>query len=292
MTHTQAIQLQLAELKIAIHSDYQFEIPDALAPFCEPPQIAPTDATVRITNELFPNLQADHKIFEANFEMYSTAPLWQTYQQAPHLIVRAAAYETRKFPVSDLWYETNQHTHYTLGTNNQESSILKPFHNPIDSLLYTHILHNHNALMIHASCVEAHGKGYLFAGFSGVGKSTMAKLWEQQGATIINDDRILLRKHKDQIWAYNSPMPYPTQPRKTKLSGIFLLEQAPQNEALRLTGITAKAHTAAFCIQHNFSKHFTTKTYQIITDLFAQIPIFILSVYPDKNIVEFVKKLI
>jgi hypothetical protein len=87
-------------------------------------------------------------------------------------------------------------------------------------------------------------------------------------------------------------MPYPTQPRKTKLSGIFLLEQAPQNEALRLTGITAKAHTAAFCIQHNFSKHFTTKTYQIITDLFAQIPIFILSVYPDKNIVEFVKKLI
>lgn len=63
-----------------------------------------------------------------------------------------------------------------------------------------------NALVFHSSYIEWKGKAILFAGASGTGKSTQAKLWETHAnAQIINGDRTLIRK-KDDIWmAYGYP---------------------------------------------------------------------------------------
>jgi len=47
--------------------------------------------------------------------------------------------------------------------------------------------------MIHASGVNNAGHGYIFSGVSGKGKSTMAKLWDNSGARVIHDDRLILR---------------------------------------------------------------------------------------------------
>lgn len=63
-----------------------------------------------------------------------------------------------------------------------------------------------NAPVLHASYIEWREKAILFSAPSQTGKSTQARLWEEsQGARIINDDRVLLRKTENEWKAYGYP---------------------------------------------------------------------------------------
>lgn len=62
-----------------------------------------------------------------------------------------------------------------------------------------------NGLMLHACGVSDGRKGCLFVAPSGGGKSTIAKLALKQGLTLLNDDRIIIRKENSQFKIYGTP---------------------------------------------------------------------------------------
>lgn len=95
------------------------------------------------------------------------------------------------------------------------------------------------ALVFHSSYIDWNGQAILFAGPSGVGKSTQASLWEQHAdAEIINGDRTLLRQ-KDGIWkAYGYPCCGSSDiciNRTLPLSMIVLLEQGKENRVTEVS---------------------------------------------------------
>ena len=95
------------------------------------------------------------------------------------------------------------------------------------------------ALVFHSSYIDWKGKAILFAGHSGVGKSTQAALWgKYAGAEIINGDRTLIRK-KDGIWhAYGYPCCGSSDiciNRTLPLLAIVLLEQGEENQVTEVS---------------------------------------------------------
>ena len=66
-----------------------------------------------------------------------------------------------------------------------------PFEYPLDGLILYYLTVISGDIMIHASGVNHDGHGYIFSGVSGKGKSTMAKLWDDYGARVIHDDRLI-----------------------------------------------------------------------------------------------------
>jgi hypothetical protein len=72
------------------------------------------------------------------------------------------------------------------------------------SEVYTDILFSYNPLLsllgnygyqtVHASCAQVNGKGVLFTGKSGSGKSTAAYAMLRRGHPVLADDRILIKK--------------------------------------------------------------------------------------------------
>lgn len=65
----------------------------------------------------------------------------------------------------------------------------------------------YDAFLIHGAAVELGGKAYIFSGRSGIGKSTQAELWRKfNGAKILNGDRVILRKIKNEWKAFGVPM--------------------------------------------------------------------------------------
>ena len=76
------------------------------------------------------------------------------------------------------------------------SQPVDPLSTPLDELLYGALLARGRGAEIHGcGLIDAHGNGLLFAGRSGAGKTTMARLWQDvPGTTILSDDRIILRK--------------------------------------------------------------------------------------------------
>ncbi|MBO6066250.1 MAG: transposase, partial [Lachnospiraceae bacterium] len=70
------------------------------------------------------------------------------------------------------------------------------------------LMDNHVHLLMHASVTMHAGKGYLFLGKSGTGKSTHSQLWINniEGCELLNDDNPVLRVEDDgSVRVYGSP---------------------------------------------------------------------------------------
>lgn len=106
-------------------------------------------------------------------------------------------------------------------------------------LMYAFSNAAHGALEMHASVIENQGKGYLFLGKSGTGKSTHSRLWLEYvaGSQLLNDDNPIVRLRNDgSIWVYGSPWSGKTHCYINKglpVGGIVKLNQAPENKIRR-----------------------------------------------------------
>lgn len=103
--------------------------------------------------------------------------------------------------------------------------------------LYSSFIVNHNwGLLIHSSCVIENGKAHIFAGKSGAGKSTAAKL--SYPRDLLSDEATLVKITHDNITVYNSPFRSELETIGTEnsslLASIHVLLQALQNKKVRI----------------------------------------------------------
>ena len=104
-----------------------------------------------------------------------------------------------------------------------------------------------DTLLFHASVVNRDGKGYMFLGPSGTGKSTHTRLWLKYvpGSRLLNDDNPVVRIGKDgKATVYGSPWSGKTPcyvNEEFPLAALVRLEQAPYNAIQRMRPIEAYA---------------------------------------------------
>ena len=99
-------------------------------------------------------------------------------------------------------------------------------------------------VLFHAAVVSHQGRGYMFLGPSGTGKSTHARLWLKHigGTELVNDDNPVVR----QGVVYGSPWSGKTPCYRNvsyPLGGIVVLSQAPYNKIEQLGGIAGLRST-------------------------------------------------
>ncbi len=127
-----------------------------------------------------------------------------------------------------------------------ENIALDPIGYPLDEIIYVNLLARGRGVEMHScSLVTPSGKGYIFAGHSGIGKTTTARLWEpRSGVQILTDDRTIIRQSADGFWLYGTPWHGEGRyalPQKAKLNAIFLLSQATHNELVEIAPADAVA---------------------------------------------------
>ena len=111
-------------------------------------------------------------------------------------------------------------------------------------MVYSMAVVYHRAISIHASVVQQEGKGYLFMGKSGTGKSTHSALWQAtfEGCELLNDDNPTLRLMENEVWVYGTPWSGKTPCYKNThypLAGMVRLRQAKMNRYNEQKDITA-----------------------------------------------------
>jgi hypothetical protein len=155
-----------------------------------------------------------------------------------------------------------------------------------------YLAHHVGGFMIHASGIFDKKSGYLFTAISGTGKTTMAKLWEKTGTTIINDDRLWVQKHNEKWYMFNTPMVwYAQKPMMAPIDKIFLLRQSPTNQLNQITGLNASMRVMSNCIQHFYDKKMTTDHIDRVLNLTSQVPVYDCGFKPDNEIVELIRLL-
>jgi hypothetical protein len=172
---------------------------------------------------------------------------------------------------------------------------LKPLDYPLDELLMINLLARGRGVEVHACGVlDADGKAYVFAGQSGAGKSTIARVWFGAGATILSDDRLILRLRDNKVWVYGTPWHGEEQfgcPDGAPLSHMFFLAQAPKNSATKMTAAAAAARTFACAFPPFYDKAGLDFTLSFLGDVMSRVPAHELAFVPDSEIVKFVRAL-
>lgn len=168
-----------------------------------------------------------------------------------------------------------------------------PLEYPLDELLLLNLLARGRGVEIHSCGVKDKANGFLLAGQSGAGKTTMSRFWEQRGgAEILSDDRIVLRKDGGRFWMYGTPWHGEAEyscPLKTPLTQIFFLHQGGRNELRPLT----RAEAAARLFACSFPTYHDTSALEFTLQFFDQVTEAVecqeLSFVRDAEVVDFIR---
>jgi hypothetical protein len=144
------------------------------------------------------------------------------------------------------------------------------------------------ALEMHASVVRNGGRGYLFLGRSGTGKSTHSSLWLKHipGTDLLNDDNPVLRLEADgTVRVYGTPWSGKTPCYKNEsvpAGAIVRLRQAPENRIERLSPVQSYASLYASCSAFRPLKELADGWHRTLEGIVSVLPCYRLDCLPDE----------
>jgi hypothetical protein len=170
-----------------------------------------------------------------------------------------------------------------------------PLEYPLDELLFIHHLALGKGVETHAcGMIDSRGNGHLFLGQSGAGKTTTARLWENEpGVTILSDDRVALRKMDGRLWIYGTPWHGEADfasPTRAPLSRVYFLEKGAQNESRTLGKTESVGRFTACSFLPFYSSEALDFTLAFFEDVATSVPCHELKFLPNREIVDFVKE--
>ncbi|MBN1349458.1 hypothetical protein JXJ21_08625 [candidate division KSB1 bacterium] len=233
------------------------------------------------------SLQNEDKVFDSE-------SLWSLFQINGQnvFVLRRPATGIYRIAVFDTDFKRGEVYSRVLGPEEMSDSLLSnPLAYPLSEVLMMCLLARGRGLLVHSCGIDDGGRGYLFAGNSTNGKSTMAGLWRDK-ATILNDDRIVLRQREGRFWMYGTPWhgDYTgVSPRGVPLEKVFFLRHAKANIASRKEASSASSMLLTRCFPTLWEKEGMSFTLDFCAQLLADVPCYELGFVPDRKVVDFVR---
>ena len=144
----------------------------------------------------------------------------------------------------------------------------------------------YNTVLVHSSFVKYQDSGILFTGYSGVGKTTQAQLWEKfLGAQIVNGDKAFIRNVDGKFFGYGLPWKGSSEycvNTKVPLRAVVVLRQSSEN---KITHLDAEA--AEYFMPHIFFPHWDSdcldNALAVFDSLLKSVPVWLLECRPDEE---------
>lgn len=178
--------------------------------------------------------------------------------------------------------------HFSLTTRGNTSDRVFGLNNTL-MVVFTMCTAPHKTLLMHSATVENGGKGYMFLGASGQGKSTHSNKWVEYipGSTLINDDNPVIRIADDGTpivygspWSGKRPIykdvSYP-------IGGLAAIEQDKKNWMRKESIPTAFGIMLCSCSTLKFDKEIHIFICSTITKVLERLPLYTLFCRPDEE---------
>lgn len=189
---------------------------------------------------------------------------------------------------SDFYHDETTQSHYLEGGLTSLTLL------PTDQILFSQILPARKGCYLHSAGAIIDGKGYIFAGHSGAGKSTITQMLHHN-AEILCDDRTIIRKWNDDYFVHGTwshgDVP-DVSSASARLEGILFLHQADENRIVPVPNRAEALKRVLSCL----IKPFVTASWwddvlNLVEDMVKQVACF--DLYFDKSgkIGELIEKL-
>lgn len=170
----------------------------------------------------------------------------------------------------------------------------KPFMCPIKDLSsiirllpINDIFLHYRTLFLHSSQIAYKGKGIIFTGPSGIGKTTQAKLWEEYcNADIICNDRTLINKVDEKWETYGFPIDGSSPVRSNEvneLGAIVLLQQSQDNHIEKISIGKCISLLYSQLVINGWNKDSRELASNLLIELVNDIPVYYYSCKADNS---------
>ncbi|MBR5394023.1 MAG: hypothetical protein IK144_02945 [Bacteroidaceae bacterium] len=155
-------------------------------------------------------------------------------------------------------------------------------------ILYALTTANLRTALFHSSVVSYQGRGYMFLGKSGTGKSTHSRLWLKyiEGTELVNDDNPVVRIcDNNEARVYGSPWSGKTPCYRNvdyPIGAIVNLEQAPYNNIRRMKGVRAYAAIVASISGKRWDSQLADGLHRTEKLIVGLVPVWHLECLPDE----------
>lgn len=142
-------------------------------------------------------------------------------------------------------------------------------------------------LMMHSSVIRKDGRGYMFLGESGTGKSTHTANWLKyiEGTDLMNDDNPIVRVIDDEVIVFGSPWSGKTpcyRDVEAPVGAFVQLKQAPYNKIQRLGVIDGYANLLQSCSVMKWDRRVHSSICDTVSKVLERVPVFFLENLPDE----------
>jgi hypothetical protein len=174
--------------------------------------------------------------------LFESGAVWRMYAEGDGVRIECQTDVVGKTPYSVATFDRD----FTRGTI--RVSLTRPFNPleyPLDEVLMANLLGRGRGVELHSCGVVDHqGRGHLFVGQSGAGKTTTARMWGDDAREIVSDDRVIVREHDGELRMHGTPWHGEAElasATSAPLAGVYLLTQASENELRELHPAVAVA---------------------------------------------------
>jgi hypothetical protein len=244
---------------------------------------------LRVHHGSLPERNIEEKIFDSG----ST---WSLFRSQGKFILQDCSFEPdsilEKLVVLESDFKSGEI--YAKNDSSNLNFFLDSFGYPLHQVLMIILLSRGQGAMFHACGIDDRGSGYLFLGQSTHGKSTMAKLWSQSQATVLNDDRIIVREKDGVLWMYGTPWSGDFKEVSSKglpIQKIFFLRRGKSNSVVRKESGEAVSMLLTRAFPPFWDKEGMEYTVGLCHLMANKLPGYELTFIPDKKIIDFVRAL-
>ena len=163
---------------------------------------------------------------------------------------------------------------------------------PTDRVFFSTLLGKRKGMIVHSCCFILGGKGYVFVGHSGSGKTTIAKIFLKQ-VKLLNDDQAVIRKKRNNFCLFGNPWYGETgkiSPDSAPLGTIFFLHKAKENRLKVANKKEAVLALFGCAIKPLIDREWAEKTLELCEEMAEKVPCYHLYFKKDKSVVEFLKR--
>ena len=146
-------------------------------------------------------------------------------------------------------------------------------------------------MLLHACAVLDGTDSYVFAGHSTDGKSTMARVWMDDGK-VLSNDIVLLTKDKGGYYVHGVPLhchDTVTSLQRVKVKKVFFIRHAPSNQIQQVGVAGATSALLTRCYAPRWDKSGMEATIDLAGHVAKDVPCYNLGFVPDRSVVSFLR---
>ncbi|MCU0378357.1 MAG: hypothetical protein MUC78_08865 [Bacteroidales bacterium] len=159
-----------------------------------------------------------------------------------------------------------------------------PLPYPLDGLILYFLTSLKGGIMLHGSGVICGGRGWIFTGRSGSGKTTMAMIFDRSGDRVIHDDRLLIKEEGGRWMMHSTPVYRNDEPRKAPIDHLWVISHGRSNISQQLSGAEAVGMIISNSVQQNWDREAAGRLIARAEKLTSSVRVSRLAFLPDSTI--------